>query len=367
VTCTDDSTVGGGSRAAALRPAYQRELAKGIDRFLLPRRPDCPWCGSRRLVERLRTTDLIQRKPGEFVLDRCQDCGHTFQNPRLSPDGLDFYYRDFYDGMGEGRLAGVLTTLNKAVRMITDSNHRRRAGQVLPFAPEPQRWLDVGTSDGEFCAAARALLPETIFDGLDLSDSVERAERQGNVTQGYRGAFPDLAPGLAGRYDVVSMFHYLEHTGEPQHELSAAHQVLRPGGLLLIEVPDPESIFGRLLGRWWLPWLQPQHLHMIPAGNLTRYLTETGFTVLAEQHGEAHLPIDLLAASWLIISALAPPADMPWLPKAPNRVSTALRYALYMGGAPGMAMASVLDHTIALCGGRPKVSNAYRILALREL
>ena len=43
--------------------------------------------------------------------------------------------------------------------------------------------------------------------------------------------FPELAPTMAGAYDVVSMHHYLEHTREPNDELKAARRVLRPGGL----------------------------------------------------------------------------------------------------------------------------------------
>lgn len=98
------------SQVAALRPAYQAELRDGLYRFFEPRRTDCPWCGSGRLRQRLRTTDLLQHKPGTFTLDECGDCAHVFQNPRLTGAGLEFYYRDFYDGLGEQRLGGVFGT-----------------------------------------------------------------------------------------------------------------------------------------------------------------------------------------------------------------------------------------------------------------
>lgn len=75
---------GRAEQVAALRPVYRADLAEGLDRFFEPRRDTCPWCGSTRLATRLRTTDLIQHKPGRFVLDRCEGCRHTFQNPRLS-------------------------------------------------------------------------------------------------------------------------------------------------------------------------------------------------------------------------------------------------------------------------------------------
>lgn len=60
-------------QVAALRPTYQADLAEGLDRFFEPRRETCPWCDSSRLRTRLRTKDLIQHKPGAFVLDQCED------------------------------------------------------------------------------------------------------------------------------------------------------------------------------------------------------------------------------------------------------------------------------------------------------
>src|SRR5579863_4873452 len=134
------------------RPAYRADLADGVDRFFEARRTSCPWCASERLTERLRTSDLLQHKPGRFRLDRCQHCGHVFQNPRLNEAGLEFYYRDFYDGLGEQRLGDVFA--GRA------STYRGRAWSMLPFASAPENWLDVGTGHGHFCEAARDVYPE---------------------------------------------------------------------------------------------------------------------------------------------------------------------------------------------------------------
>jgi SAM-dependent methyltransferase len=211
------------------------------------------------------------------------------------------------------------------------------------------------------------LYPGTAFDGLDLSEGVELAEREGRLARGYRGSFPELAPKLAGEYDVVSMFHYLEHSTDPARELAAAQQALRPGGLLLIEVPDPQSRYARLLGRWWLPWLQPQHLHLAPLPNLRSRLGELGFTVLLEQRAEPHDPIDLLAAGWLALDAAAPREDAPWLPGTPpGRLRRALRTAVFLAGAPVLLAAALADRLLARAAGRFGFSNAYRVLARKE-
>lgn len=344
---------------AALRPRYAEDLARGTERFFEPRRADCPWCGSARLEGRLRTTDLFQHKPGRFALDRCVDCGHVFQNPRLNPVGLEFYYRDFYDGLGERDIGGLFAGRRKT--------YVKRAESLRPFAQAPGNWLDVGTGHGHFCEAARAVFPGTLFDGLDLSAGVELAERAGRVARGIRGGFVERVAELADGYDVVSMFHYLEHSTDPRAELRAAHRALRPGGHLLIEVPDPESRFARLLGRWWLPWLQPQHLHFVPVANLRRELSGLGFTVVAEEHAGPHDPVDLLGAVWLLLNAVAPPDDLPWLAPPPGRLRRLLRTAVLLAGAPALLNATVLDRLLVKpLAGRGRLANAYRVLARRD-
>ncbi|MCP3802455.1 class I SAM-dependent methyltransferase [Allokutzneria sp. A3M-2-11 16] len=340
------------------RASYQAELSKGTERFFGERRTDCPWCSSTRLETRLRTRDLLQRKPGTFVLDRCQDCGHVFQNPRLSPAGLDFYYRDFYDGLGEKKL----DSLFKARGVM----YRPRAESMKRFA-QPESWLDVGTGHGHFCNAAREVWPQTTFDGLDITDGIKLAEHRGWIDRGYRGSFVELAPSMAANYDVVSMFHYMEHSLDPKLELEAAHTALRSGGHLLIEVPDPEARWADLLGKWWMPWLQPQHLHFVSIGNLRRQLEKMGFTVVLEQRAEAHEPIDLLSAAWTRLSNLAASGeDLPWYPAKPEPARKAIRAATLAVGSPFLLAASLADGALRPFAARLGLTNAYRVIARKS-
>ncbi|NGO67716.1 class I SAM-dependent methyltransferase [Streptomyces boncukensis] len=349
-----------GALIAALRPDYQAELAGGTDRFFLPRAAGCPWCRSdRRPRQRLRTRDWVQGKPGAFVLDQCRDCGHTFQNPRLSEEGLDFYYRDFYDGLGAESTAKMFEAGGSQKRF-------RRSARALREHAAPGRWLDVGTAHAHFCAAARRLLPDTEFHGLDQGESVEHAVKEGRITRAYRGRLTELADELADRYDVLSMFHYLEHTPDPGAELAAAHTALRPGGHLLIEVPNPESPFSRLLGRRWMPWFQPQHLHFVPLGNLRVELERLGFTVVAASvRGDQHIPVDLVCATWFWLNPLLPAEDQPWLPRPPGRAARVARGALALAALPLILLAYGLDLLLAPLVRRTRFSNAYRVIARR--
>ncbi|KPC61605.1 hypothetical protein [Streptomyces chattanoogensis] len=119
-------------------PGTRARSPPGGERFLEPRREDCPWCGSVGLRVLLRTGDRFQGKPGRFVLDECRGCGHIFQNPRLTPAGLDFSYRDFYDGYGES-----LGDFN--FRQMT-ACYRGRVRLCEGQGIAPRRWLDVTSS-----------------------------------------------------------------------------------------------------------------------------------------------------------------------------------------------------------------------------
>lgn len=340
----------------ALRPYYTAELKAGADRFLEPRRPDCPWCGSERLSVRTRMPDLLQGKPGRFTLEQCGDCGHVFQNPRLSLDGLDFYYRDFYEGLGVSGAAHVFGSMGRS--------YRARAAMLKPFGT-PAAWLDVGTGHGHFCDSARDIWPETRFDGLDMAAAVREAEARGWVATAHHGQFPELAAGLVRRYDTVSMYHYLEHTRDPLAELDAAAEVLPPGGHLLIELPDPESRLARLLGPYWLPWFQPQHQHLMPVANLRQALAERGFTVLAEEHGAAHQSCDFFGAVLLTANRLAPHPYAPWGPGTAPWTRRWARAAVRTASLPCFAVAAALDGVRAAVARATDGGNAYRLVARR--
>ena len=209
---------------------------------------------------------------------------------------------------------------------------------------------------------AKEYLPDTVFDGLDMSESIEEAERRGWIDQGYRGMFPELAPELEGQYDVVSMHHYLEHTREPYEELDAISRVLVPGGHVLIELPNPECRWGRTFKSFWLPWFQPQHQHLIPIGNLEKALEDRGFEIVAEDRGEAEQAVEFLAATFFLVDGAAPVTKLPWLPETglKGQIRRGVIFTLAM---PLVPIAVAVDNILHLFMKRTAGGNGYRVLA----
>ena len=340
------------------RAYYQPILGRGLEHLFEPCRDTCPWCGSRQLRVRLRSPDMFQRKPGRFVLEECRSCGHIFQNPRLTPEGLEFYYRDFYDGLG--------ATVAEYVFSLGADADRSRAQAVLRHI-NPVSWLDVGTGHGHFPLHARSLLPETHFDGLDIGARVIEAARLGRIRHGHRGTFPDFAGQIAEPYDVVSLHHYLEHTRDPRAELDALASTVRAGGYAEIEMPDVSCGLARPLRSLWVPWFQPQHQHLLPLGNLLAALVERGFApVSVERHG-AHSAVDLTFALIFVMTAVAPDPRWPWARRNGAAWRRRRHELAWTKAFPPLAAAtSRIDGAIDRLLERLDRGNAYRIVARKE-
>ena len=283
---------------------YTKNLLLGVSRFFEERTSHCPVCHSENLTRFITTRDYVQRKPGSFRLDECSQCHHIFQNPRLSPLGLDFYYKDFYDGLN----AGLVDSAFKAAYF--DYFDRAR---LLPSGLIPRNWLDVGVGHGHFCCVAKEVFPDCSFHGLDMNSHVPVIESYGWIDQGYQGQFPQLAPMLNGQFEVVSMFHYLEHTIDFRAEIAAAHIALVPSGHLVIEVPNPASRIARLAGGLSMVWMQPQHLHMLNRQNIERLLVEAGFSIEPTPPCGYRPKFSLFDIFYSSLNGLAPAPNVPWI------------------------------------------------------
>ncbi|WP_322753024.1 class I SAM-dependent methyltransferase [Frankia sp. Cas3] len=342
--------------AGRCRESFQSRLGEGSDALLEPARETCPWCGSPDVVTRLESRDIQQLTPGRFRLERCRGCGHVFVNPRLTNAVGDFFGRGHEDLVG-----GPAGYFPGSMRV-----YRERAEMQRPFAA-PRAWLDVGTGSGRFCDHARDIWPDTVFDGLDTSPGVTEAGRRGWVDHAFQGTFADRAAELGGRYDVVSMFRYLEYARDPYLELDLAAKTLVAGGYLVLELPHAQCPAAGFLGRFWVGWSVPRHLHLPTPDNLTAALAERGLRPVALRFGRVHRPGDLTAAVHLALQRMAPDPSLPWLPAGSTGWRRLRRGSALVLATPLFLAAAAMDFALqpVFRGGRR--ANAFRVVARKEV
>ncbi len=153
------------------------------------------------------------------------------------------------------------------------ATERDRIASVCRFMPSG-RLLDYGGGIGKTALAAHA----QGFQAAVLEDS-RKAVAEGQTHH------PEIA-WLEGRtisesisaesLDVITMFHVLEHLPDPRATLAQIHGKLRPGGLLVIEVPNWGSHMRRLRGLRW-PFVLDHHVNHFTAASLTQLVEKFGF------------------------------------------------------------------------------------------
>jgi len=194
----------------------------------------------------------------------CSRCGLLLENPRDDQPVLAEVYAglrdDVYDGDARNRHAAAADYL----RLVR--------GEHAP----PARLLDLGCGTGYFAASASAAGYEV--QGADPSSwSIERArQRCARATFAVSSleAFEPQSP-----LDVVTLWDVLEHVHSPRAALSHVHSWLEPGGLLLMSMPNAESLVARALASRWVLLLR-EHLWYFSPSTIARLLDECGFELV---------------------------------------------------------------------------------------
>jgi SAM-dependent methyltransferase len=235
----------------------------------------CYSCDSAVARDFLVAEDDLTGKPGRFRFVVCVECGLAYQNPRITLEHIQAYYDDEYLAHRAKRDWGLLRPLFDRSMDALDRRKLRIVRRYIALDAASEV-LDVGCGAGTFLAQARSCFGARVagVDFKDLSHRPEFAE-----TEFHWGLFYEQAIGAA-RFDLVTMWHFLEHDYDPLRSLRTARRVLKPEGRLVIEVPRLDSLTYRVFGHRW-PGLQaPQHTVLFSRATLLRCVTAAGLDVV---------------------------------------------------------------------------------------
>jgi SAM-dependent methyltransferase len=203
----------------------------------------CAWCAA-------ELPDTATRSGGRV---RCPRCGAATTDPWPSAQTLSHAYEGWYRP-DSGRFSGPGDALLKRSRGAL----AKRLDRIAPPGPV----LDVGAGDGTLLDALRRHGRDAI--GLELV----------STRPDIRAA--DIADIDDDGFAAIVFWHSLEHLPKPSDALAAAARKLRPGGVLVVAVPNDDSLQARAFGDRWLALDLPRHLVHLPAKALLDRLDELG-------------------------------------------------------------------------------------------
>ncbi len=194
------------------------------------------------------------------MVAQCHACGLCYTNPRPSMAGMNaFYPADYVPHELPGNRRLKQPRWWHRVPFVRNRHDRLRK-QLRPSGKA--RLLDFGCGSGSFLLRMRNQGWQVT--GLDVSETVVERLRSTFSLHAFTGSLPH--PALeSGTFDVITMWQSLEHVHQPLETLTAAKELLAPGGQLIIAVPNIDSLAFRLFGTAWNGLDLPRHLvHFTP-------------------------------------------------------------------------------------------------------
>jgi 2-polyprenyl-3-methyl-5-hydroxy-6-metoxy-1,4-benzoquinol methylase len=226
----------------------------------------CNLCGQ-------KSFKVIEEDEPPFRVVQCKNCTLVFVHPLPSMTVLeehydDTYYRDWLAAQRESRIKMWNNRLNRL--------NRFRSGGHL---------LDVGCAEGAFLQLAKDSGWQT--SGTEVSTYAAKYAADVSGADIFCGELPD-AGYPDNSFDVVTMWHVLEHTRDPMGYLREIYHILKADGLLVIAIPNRNDLIMRIAYRilrrrkmkLFSRGERELHLYFFSPKTIMAYLDETRFDCL---------------------------------------------------------------------------------------
>jgi SAM-dependent methyltransferase len=230
----------------------------------------CPVCSSASFRHYLDCIDYALTKEA-FTLRQCTSCNLVVTSPRPVEQNLGSYYQfpSYISHSGKSQ-SGLISLIYKSARYLA----LRRKGKLIEQRCAVGRILDIGCGTGEFLHYMKS--KGLLVTGVEPSTEARTKAEQLLGQKIYPSA--DQLPPVS--FEVITLWHALEHIPNLQVIIQQIRQLLKPNGLLVLAVPNHEAYDAGYYGSYWAAYDVPRHLWHFTSGSMVTLLKKNYLTPL---------------------------------------------------------------------------------------
>lgn len=233
----------------------------------------CPCCLSDHLSAHGKLKDYYVSQE-VFGISKCQFCGFEFTNPRPDMQEIGKYYQSAnYMSHNTGNTS-VFHRLYRLVRNYMYNKKWKNMQQHINTDKKHISLLDYGAASGDFLSYCTSI-------GIEQTTGIEQdaaCRKAAKDTYGF-----DLKPEtelshlMPAQYDVITLWHVLEHVHTLEETILSFHQLLKKKGVLVISVPNVHSKDREIYQEYWSAYDVPRHLYHFNTETITTLMNRLGF------------------------------------------------------------------------------------------
>jgi 2-polyprenyl-3-methyl-5-hydroxy-6-metoxy-1,4-benzoquinol methylase len=228
----------------------------------------CPLCNSENISELLKARDHLLTLE-TFSIGKCGNCSFIFTQGIPPADEIGKYYKSQDYVSHSDTRKGLMNKVYHIARNIMLGKKYRMVNKVA----NGKNLLDIGCGTGYFPAYMKAKGFKVAGVEVD-QDAREFAKKEFGITVFSPEEF--LENKIEGKFDVITLWHVLEHLDDFNRYIHQMLNHLSTGGTLVIALPNCTSLDARFYKEYWAGYDVPRHLW---------HFTPSTFNILAEKHG----------------------------------------------------------------------------------
>jgi SAM-dependent methyltransferase len=234
---------------------------------------NCPICTSTHFSTHLVCKDYLISQ-SDFTIQVCNQCGFRFTNPRPDSASIGAYYQSA-DYVSHNDSGGGL--INKVYRLVRQYTLQQKLKLINSLQTKPGKVLDVGCGTGLFLETCQK-------GGWSINGVEPDANARTVATSRLKIQIKaDIDQVVDGEFDLLTMWHVLEHVPDLTETLKKLRGRVRVGGTLLIAVPNSDSLDAHHFQNYWAAYDVPRHLSHFTPPTLKKLVNEGGF-IFKEMH-----------------------------------------------------------------------------------